>query len=216
MSLKAIGSTERAVNASLYCLVLAFVITYPLLVCFFFLFVGKKGLEHKVTRRYFSALYSGIDLSYALNTQYVTLFLLRRFAIGLAIAFLRPYLFTQLLVFQVTSMVVLTTVVSLRPYESRLKNVVEIANECLVILTVYMMYGFSHYIPSKEYRYKLGWVYIGIVAAVFVINIGAIIHGIVTFVLRKVKEIKASRTKAKKVSSNDAEIKVEVESARKK
>jgi len=50
-------------------------------------------------------------------------------------------------------MLVLTVVVALKPYSNQLTNVVEIANESLLIVTIYLMHGFSFYIPSKVARF---------------------------------------------------------------
>lgn len=90
-SLIAYGSSLQVVNTTLFYLVFAYITIYPLSVGIFFSLAGEKGLTNKIARGYFGALYSGIDLSNPLNAQYVTLFLLRRFAIGAAIAFLRSY-----------------------------------------------------------------------------------------------------------------------------
>lgn len=166
---------DALLNSTISYLVFAFVVIYPVVVCFFLFFYQKLGQEDTTVNSRFGAIYSGIDKSNGWNLQYVTLFLLRRFAIGVSIAFLHEWYFTQLLVLQMTSMVVLTVCVSLQPYESKLKNAVEFANESLVICTIYLMHGFSFFILDTRLRFKLGWAYIGIVAIVFLINVVAVI-----------------------------------------
>lgn len=58
-----------------------------------------------------------------------------------------------------------------RPYKTALNNVVEILNESFVIATVYIMHGFSLFIPSHRTRYQLGWFYLGIVGVVIILNL---------------------------------------------
>jgi len=79
------------------------------------------------------------------------------------------------------------------PYKTLLNNVVELLNECFVILTVYIMHGFSFFIPDRSVRYDIGWVYIGVVGIVFLLNMAVIIQKFVVFILLKVKHFKAHR-----------------------
>jgi hypothetical protein len=61
------------------------------------------------------------------------------------------------------------------PYKTLLNNVVEMMNECFVILTVYIIHGFSFFIPNRSVRYDIGWVYIVVVGIVFLLNLAVII-----------------------------------------
>lgn len=150
----------------------------------FFLIAGRKGLKNKTVKAHIGSLYSGIDLKKRHATHYVTLFLFRRAIIGVSIAFFRSYFFVQLEVFMISSMVCLCFLLLIRPYKSDLTNAVEMINESLVICTVYILHGFSVFIPSSSWRFKMGWIYVGIVAFVFLINLIAIFRGLVMFVVK--------------------------------
>jgi|694.fasta_scaffold89561_2 hypothetical protein len=66
-------------------------------------------------------------------------------------------------------------IILVRPYQTELNNNVEIVNEIMVMITVYIMHGFSYFIDSFEVRYKMGWFYIGIVFTVFTLNLSVLI-----------------------------------------
>lgn len=91
--LTALGSTKQLVNSTLYYLVFAYVITYPIAVSFFLLIAGERGLKNGAIKAHFGTLYSGLDVSKRINAQFATLFLLRRLIVGVAIAFFRTYFF---------------------------------------------------------------------------------------------------------------------------
>ena len=123
----------------------------------------------------------------------MTLFLLRRLIVGVTIAFFRTYYFVQLEILMVSSLVCLCFIVLFKPYKTWLNNTVEMLNECFVILTVYMMHGFSWFILNRQVRYDIGWGYICVVGIVFLLNLAVIIQKVVLYVLMKLKEFKAQR-----------------------
>jgi hypothetical protein len=115
--------------------------------------------------------------------------LLRRLIVGLTIAFFRTYYFVQLEILMVSSLFCLCFIILFRPYKTQLNNVVEMLNECFVICTVYIMHGFSFFIPSRRVRYDIGWVYIGVVGVVFLLNAVLIIQKVVLFIVSKIKHL---------------------------
>ncbi len=119
--------------------------------------------------------------------------MLRRLIVGVTIAFFRTYYFVQLEILMVSSLFCLCFIVLFKPYKTWLNNTVEMLNECFVILTVYMMHGFSWFIPSRRVRYDIGWGYICVVGVVFLLNLAVIIQKVVLYVLMKLKEFKAQR-----------------------
>jgi hypothetical protein len=93
----------------------------------------------------------------------------------------------------VSSLFCLCFILLFRPYKTALNNVVEMLNESFVIATVYIMHGFSFFIPSHSTRYKIGWFYIGIVGIVFILNLAVIIQKIVLFAMEKIRRFKAQK-----------------------
>jgi hypothetical protein len=163
------------------------------MVCLFLLLAGESGLNNSEIKAHIGILYSELDVEKPINAQFVTLFLLRRLIVGITITFFRTYYFLQLEILMVSSMFCLCFLLLCWPYKTLLNNVVEMINECLVILTVYIMHGFSLLIPDRNVRHDIGWLYIGLVGVVFVLNLSLIIQKVVLFVLLKVKQFKAQR-----------------------
>jgi hypothetical protein len=75
--------------------------------------------------------------------------------------------------------------------------VVEILNESFVILTVYIIHGFSFFITNRNVRYHIGWVYIGVVGVVFVLNFAFIVQRVVLTIISKIKKFKTYGQKMK-------------------
>jgi hypothetical protein len=170
------GSSSSQFNAVLYGFVLFYVLLYPVFVGLFLHVIGPKNIRKKHFRERFRSFYSGLFLKNSINLHQVTVFLVRRLLIGLSIAFLRTYHFLQLEVFLVTSLFVCCFNLSLSPFDTSLGNALEVANELLVLLTVYILHGFTFYIPSAEARFNIGWLYIQIVAIVFILNLVYMMH----------------------------------------
>ena len=146
------GSSISVVNSTLYYLVFAYVTIYPICVCLFLLIAGASGLKNSAVKAHIGTLYSGLDVDKPMNAQFVTLFLLRRLIVGVTIAFFRTYYFIQLEILMVSSMFCLCFILLCWPYKTKLNNVVEMLNECFVILTVYIMHGFSFFIQNHFLR----------------------------------------------------------------
>jgi hypothetical protein len=54
---------------------------------------------------------------------------------------------------------------------SRLLNGFEQMNEIFVLFICYFMFLFTDFIPDVEYRYKLGFKFIGLLGLVFFVNV---------------------------------------------
>ena len=88
-----LGSNKAVVNSIAYYLTFSYVTIYPVNVCLFLLAAGPVGLQNNKIQKYFGSLYSGLDVSTRLNAQTTSIFLGRRFLIGVSIAFFRLYYF---------------------------------------------------------------------------------------------------------------------------
>jgi hypothetical protein len=163
---------------------------------------SESGLNNSEIKAHIGTLYSGLDVEKPMNAQFVTLFLLRRLIVGVTIAFFRTYYFLQLEILMVSSMFCLCFMLLYWPYKTLLNNVVEMLNECFVILTVYIMHAFSLFIPDRNVRYEIGWFYIGFVGFVFVLNLSVIIQKVMLFVLLKLKQFKAKRQLMRKMNEH--------------
>ena len=165
----------------------AYVIIYPINICLFLLIIGPKGMQNKTIKSYFGSLYDALNVEYLINTQAVTIFLVRRLIIGFSIALFRQYYFLQLEILIVTCLSCASFTILTMPYKIKLNNVIEVLNEIMVMFTVYIMHGFSYFIPSLGVRYTVGWIYICIVVAIVLMNISMTIHQFICFIIEKSK-----------------------------
>jgi hypothetical protein len=139
-----IGITNHGLQTFHYYCAFAFITMYPIGIVVFLTLIGKNGLQDKRLRAKFGSLYGGIDLdAWKHNVHYISFFLVRRAVLGLSIAFLRNYLFLQLELYMLTTLACLGFLVTVTPYEATLNNVLEIINELVVIMTIYILHTFS-------------------------------------------------------------------------
>lgn len=174
----------------------AYVTIYPISVCLFLISSGPKGLRNKNIKNHFGNLYNGLNIKSLINSQATTVFLLRRLIIGVSIAFFRRYYFLQLEILLVTCLFCMSYTILTFPYKTKLYNILEILNESMVLSTVYIMHGFSYFIPSSKERFKIGWFYIIIVILVFMLNLAVILYQIFLAVVKAMKKLKAKKNKA--------------------
>ena len=182
--------TLEIVNAVLFYLAFAYIVITPITTCFFLVTAKPEGLKNEVIMAHFGSLYKGLDIDSRLKLFQVTVFLLRRAIIGVTIAYCSRYYFTQLEIFLVSSMICLCYLMLARPYVSSLTNAVEMINEALIVCTVYFLHCFSFFVASAEARYTIGWVYMGIVGVIFLLNIGVILQDLILKLIKKLKTCK--------------------------
>jgi len=171
----AASTTLQTTNSVLYYIAIFYVSITPVASCLFFLIASPEGLKNETIMAHFGSLYSDLDVNSKLKTFQITVFLLRRAFIGISIAFCSSYYFVQLQMLLVSSLFCLCFLIIARPYETMKTNIVEMINEFLDICTIYLLHCFSFFIPNVETRYKIGWVYLGVVGLVFVINVAVML-----------------------------------------
>jgi hypothetical protein len=184
------GSDSEMFNRTMYYFAFSYVTLYPITMCVFLLIAGQKGLQNEVVNAHFGSLYSGLDLSSRIKPQQVTVFLARRAIIGIAIAFCRELYFVQLEILLVTTLFCLCFVITVRPFSTWLGNTIELVNETLVLGTIYLLHCFSFFIPGTPTRYNLGWIYVGVVGIVFIVNLFVIIRAAIMFAIMTIKREK--------------------------
>jgi uncharacterized membrane protein YbhN (UPF0104 family) len=87
-------------------------------------------------------------------------------------------------------MICLCYLILVKPYLEDLTNYVEMINEGLVIGTIYFLHCFSYFVQSASDRYKVGWIYLSIVAVVFLLNISVMLKELCTRLIKRLKKNK--------------------------
>jgi hypothetical protein len=160
---------------------------YPIGIITFLTLVSRARLLNEGLKAKFGSLYAGLELNaWKHNVHYISLFLLRRAVLGLSIAFLRNYLFLQLELYMLTTLACLGFLVTVTPYETTLNNVLEIINELVVIMTIYILHTFS-IVTKPGQRFLIGWIYLGLIALIVAVNLVIHFSGIVRSTIRLLK-----------------------------
>ena len=68
----------------------------------------------------------------------------------------------------------LAFVTTVRPFELKLMNDLEIFNEGTFCILVLYNYAFTEFVPDVNFRYLLGWVFLGIIGINILVNLVAI------------------------------------------
>ena len=61
-----------------------------------------------------------------------------------------------------------------RPFIEPLQNNLELSNEILTLINSYFMFLFSDFVPDLKAKYHVGWVNIGVIVALVLINMSII------------------------------------------
>ena len=76
---------------------------------------------------------------------------------------------------------------SVRPYEVRLSNIVELTNEVIITLCAYWLVTFSDFVPDEKTKYDCGWPIIGATTLLVLFNLVVICYSTVANITHKCK-----------------------------
>lgn len=100
-----------------------------------------------------------------------TLFLLRRLVFSLSTLFLRSAPLIQLLIMNLSSLLLLCYLLAVRPFTIPSLNHLETFNEACIYLCTLLSIMFSDLGSNGLLEYQIGWGVIGVVTLNFVVNI---------------------------------------------
>jgi hypothetical protein len=69
-----------------------------------------------------------------------------------------------------SSLMMISFLITVKPFSEPFLNRIEIFNETALLTSSYFMFLFTDFVEDVELRSKLGWAYIGIVAAMIGVN----------------------------------------------
>ena len=61
-----------------------------------------------------------------------------------------------------------------RPFLEPLHNSLELSNEILTLMNSYFLFLISDFVPDMKAKYYIGWVNIGIIVALLIVNMATI------------------------------------------
>ncbi|TNV87956.1 hypothetical protein FGO68_gene8438 [Halteria grandinella] len=138
-------------------------IGYPIF-AYKLLSLNKESLKDPEFIKSFTCLLQNLNLKDRQEAWMMPcLFLGRRLVYAFSIAFLGNATLLQITLQIASSIFMLYYLCNTMPYTDRLLNVVEILNECSLLVCAYFLFCFSDFVESAEFRYTIGWVFSGFI-----------------------------------------------------
>jgi len=81
-----------------------------------------------------------------------------------------------------------------KPYADKLMGVTELLNEFFLLGMIYTLPGFTSFIPNTKYKlanYRFGWVFLSIMAPLFLFNVTMVAVEAIAMCLEKRKRSRA-------------------------
>ncbi len=145
------------------------------------IFCKNSDLEDPYFQEQFGSLTEGFKTSGVRVKDTIKMifwFLLRRFLTGVIIVPLAdqsPWI--QLAPNVMLSLADACLTYHLNPYENSIGGYMAMFNETIVVFLSYFPFLFTNMVPEPETRYSVGWIFIGLVAFMVVVNLLVVIHG---------------------------------------
>ena len=89
----------------------------------------------------------------------------------------------------------------MRPFDTRMFNVVEILNEICLLVGSYLMVEFTEYEINPKFRYSVGWAMTGVMLFTATANISLILFKAFSVLFSRIKDI-FLKLRMKKISKN--------------
>ena len=93
---------------------------------------------------------------------YPVFFFVRRLIFAISAVYLQNFLWAQLAIQMMISVVMVMYLKTYKPMDSPFSNRMEVLNECTMIVLVYFLMLFTDFVPNPETRNNIGRFYIGI------------------------------------------------------
>ena len=142
----------------------------------FFLFKHKEIDKPKLVRTY-GAFYDGLKTSRLIYLMCNFYFTSRRFLLVTTIVLFNKHPALQVMLFIFLSKLNIIYIIQFRPFIDSTTNLVEIFNECCILLSSYPLFVFTDYVSDKQVREIAGYLMIGIILLNFLVNL--LIQGII-------------------------------------
>ena len=126
------------------------------------------------------------------------MFILRRVVMAFIIVIVAEQSYLQIQLLIVKTSLVLYYTGDVWPFERRINNKMELANELCILLNTYFMIVYSDFVSSAEARYQMGWYNLAIMIAQVLVSGGLVVINQGQAVFRAIKLQWLKRVTAKK------------------
>ena len=167
--------------------IFVFVIVFPQAV-FYLMQKHRLNLENDAIKTKFGSAYLNIETSKDYAYWLTTIFLVRRLLLVFAAIFMQDTPSIQLVILNVSSLLIMIFVIKVKPLSSAYLNRIEIFNEAMFLICSCSIIAFTDYGPHSEVllykdpseeeklmRDSVGWSYIATACLVIAISMGGLI-----------------------------------------
>ena len=158
----------------MYNIFIGFMIFMVLIIILLHFRVWKKPVARLEMYKYqkkWGFIYTDINFKEKRNFAYLIYFYVRRFIYVLACFMLNSFGSMQILVLFYLNLAALIFIGGFQPYSERFKNRMELLNECFVCTLCLMLIGFTDYVPEQETQFNFGYMFIGVLTIILLLNV---------------------------------------------
>ena len=166
---------------------------------------NQDKLPDKEFKAKYESAYQNMDYYKPSATKNTLLFLGRRFLFAfLVVVFLDFSIVFQVMLADILSTSLLGYYFCVLPMRDRLNNTIQILNELFVLISIWLMFMFTHYIEDPEQRYSYAWGWLYLMAIDIGFNVIVMFYVIGKKIYMAVKLYFAKRTAKKQVRARQA------------
>jgi hypothetical protein len=148
----------------------------------------KAILGHKDMVASIGTLYMNQDTFKQSVVHYIVIFIVRRYVFAMTIAFVSNIV-AQLYITIMCSLLTLWYLLVWWPMDNRLQNMLAVFNECVLLISCYLLFLYTDYVPTPEMKYDFGDYLLYVLYIDFGLNFILLIIEIVRIIKMNVKRI---------------------------
>ena len=158
------------INSSFALTLFCFCVLFPI---FVHLFLQSRFLEldSEYNKKTYGAIYSEVKTDSKAALLQCVYFLLRRLFFSLVALTLSEYPYAQIQSVFITSIIYIIFVGTVKPFETRRLNQLEIFNELCILIASYHMIVFTDFVDNQDIQYLGGWSLIAVILFNMIVNL---------------------------------------------
>ena len=143
---------------------------------YFFLKKKESELPQPTLKAKYDSVYQNVDYFKNSALAYTSYFLVRRFAFAAIIVLCGASIVLQVFLADIMSTLLLVFFLSVCPMNDFVNNAVQIFNEAVVLICIWLMFHWTQYVSNAQERYDLAWYFLYFVGFNVSINVLLLVY----------------------------------------
>ena len=156
----------------------------------------------------YDSLYLNLDYYKKTALPNTSLFFLRRILFAALIVYCTSSIVLQIFLADILSTLMLVYFITVAPMNDSLSNWIQITNEIVVLVSVWLMFHFTEYVKDPATRYLLAFNFLYFIASDIILNIAVLIFTIIKKIYLSCRSCFANR-RAKKIMEQKTQAEIE-------